>query len=199
MPTPIYHITHVNNLPSIIDSGGLIACSRLKTQQISYKDIAYTQIQSRRARKAVPCSAGGVLHDYVPFTIHQGNVPSYQDGQNSIIHLVVEIEAITNSQLAFAYTDGHAIMDYSDFYDDLKLLSDAIDWQLMKSRYWNDTNEDGDRKRRRQAEFLVHQFCPWTLIKEIGVINETIAIKVKSILQNQQHQPLVTICSQWYY
>jgi len=27
----------------------------------------------------------------------------------------------------------------------------------MKDVYWNDSFEDGDRKRRRQAEFLVHQ------------------------------------------
>ena len=52
-------------------------------------------------------------------------------------------------------------MRFTDFFDDLKDL-DKIDWDLMQSRYWNDTNDDPDRKRRRQAEFLVHEFFPWS-------------------------------------
>jgi hypothetical protein len=74
-----------------------------------------------------------------------------------------------------------------------------IDWQIMRAKYWNDNNDDNDRKRRRQAEFLVHHYCPWTLIKEIGVINDNIKTKVEKILQNQKHQPSVKIYSQWYY
>jgi hypothetical protein len=209
MPTLIYHITHIDNLSSIINSGGLIACSSLRQQQANYTNIAYEQIQDRRARKQVPCGAGGVLHDYVPFyfaprspmlyTIHRGNVQKYQGGQTPIIHLVTAIEDIANSNLAFVYTDGHAIMDYSDFYDDLYSLVHVIDWKLMKSNYWSDTRDDPNRKCRRQAEFLVHQFFPWTLIKEIGVINSNIQTKVEKILQNQKHQPSVKIYSQWYY
>lgn len=209
MPTPIYHITHIKNLPLIINSGGLIAFNRLRQQQADYTNIAYEQIQDRRAMKQVPCGAGGVLHDYVPFyfaprspmlyTVHRGNVPSYQDGQTQIIHLVLEIEAIANQNLAFAYTDGHAIMDYSDFYDDLNFLDSAIDWDLMRSNYWFDTDDEPNRKCRRQAEFLVYQFVPWTLIKSIGVINDNIKIKVETILQNYQDRTFVKKCSQWYY
>ena len=209
MPTPIYHITHINNLTSIINSGGLIAVSRLKQRQVSYTNIAYERIQNRRATKRVPCGTRGVLHDYVPFyfaprspmlyTIHKGNVPGYQDGQNLIIHLVVEIEAIANSNLDFVFTDGHAVMDYSDFCEDLEGLEHIIDWELMKSKYWFDTDEDNNRKFHRQAEFLVHKFCRWTLVKEIGVVDDNMKIKVQKILENQDYQPLVKIHSDWYY
>ena len=209
MPTPIYHITHLNNLTSILNSGGLIPVSGLKQKQVSYTNIAYEQIQNRRATKRVPYGAGGVLHDYVPFyfaprspmlyTIHKGNVPGYQDGQSSIIHLVVEIQAIANSNLDFVFTDGHAVMDYSDFCEDLELLGDIIDWELMESKYWFDTQEDPNRKCRRQAEFLVHKFCPWILVKEIGVVNNEMKIKVQKILENYDYKPLVKIHSDWYY
>lgn len=208
MPTQIYHITPFNNLTSILNSGGLIAINRLKEQQVSYTNIAYEQIQNRRAIKRVPCGAGGVLHDYVPFyfaprspmlySIHKGNVPGYQDGQSSIIHLVVEIQAIANSNLDFVFTDGHAVMDYSDFSDDLYDLN-YIDWELMESKYWFDTDEDNSRKCRRQAEFLVHKFCPWTLVKEIGVVNDYMKRNVQNILENQDDKPLVKIHSDWYY
>jgi hypothetical protein len=111
----------------------------------------------------------------------------------------VEIEAIANLNLAFAYTDGHAVMDYSDFYDDFYQLNSVIDWKLMQSNYWFDTPDAPNRKYRRQAEFLVHRFCSWMLIKEIGVKNDDIKIKVEKILQRQKHQPSVKIYSQWYY
>ena len=49
---------------------------------------------------------------------------------------------------------------YTDFFDRLDDL-DKVDWKIMKSKYWNDTDEDPDRKRRRRAEYLVHQLFPW--------------------------------------
>jgi hypothetical protein len=133
------------------------------------------------------------------YAIHKGNVQGYKGGQNSIIHLVTEIEKIVELNLDFAFTDGHAIMDYSDFYDDISALHDVIDWELMESKYWFDTEEYPNRKFFRQAEFLVHQFYPWKFIKEIGVVNNSIKIKVQNLFQNQQHQPFVKICPDWYY
>lgn len=208
MPTLIYHITHINNLPSILNLGGLIANGRLRQQQINYLDIAHGHIQDRRATKPVPCSNRGFLHDYVPFyfaprspmlyAICKGNVEGYAEGQNPVIHLVTEAEAIAANNLAFAFTDGHAVMAYADFYDDLQRL-DAIDWTLMKSKYWSNTLEDPDRKFRRQAEFLVHQFCPWTLITELGVINNTIQTQVVQILQNFKQQIPVKVYPSWYF
>ena len=67
MPIDIYHITHIKNLPSILHAGGLIAKSKQAQKEINYIDIAHENIQSRRSIISVPCSAGGTLHDYVPF------------------------------------------------------------------------------------------------------------------------------------
>lgn len=207
--TFIYHITHINNLPLILNSGGLVAKHRLRQQQINYIDIAYEGIQDRRARIPVPCGAGGVLHDYVPFyfaprspmlcAIHNGRVESYSQGQKPIIHLVAEAEAVEAENIAFAFTDGHAVIDYTQFYDELSALECAIDWDIMKGNYWANTSEDGDRKRRRQAEFLVYQFCPWRLIAKIGVIDRSIKLQVEQILENINHQPDIEVYSNWYY
>jgi ssDNA thymidine ADP-ribosyltransferase, DarT len=196
MPTPIYHITHIRNLESILRSRGLIATSRLQQQQIDYQDIAHRSIQDRRAIIQVPCAAGGFLHDYIPcyfaprspmlYTINKGNVEGYTEGQKPVIYLVSEAEIIA-AHLLFAFTDGHAVIGYTDFYDDLQAL-DVIDWEIMQEKYWNNTLDDSDRKRRRQAEFLIHEFCPWTLITEIGVINNTMGFQVQEILQNFNDQ-----------
>ncbi|MEJ1935176.1 DarT ssDNA thymidine ADP-ribosyltransferase family protein, partial [Nostoc sp. NIES-2111] len=69
----------------------------------------------------------------------------------------------------------------------------------MKATYWANNEEDNDRTRRRQAEFLVHQFCHWTLITEIAVIDRTIEQQVRNILQNFSVQTPVKINPSWYY
>ena len=208
MPLPIYHITPIDNLESIISEGGLLAYNVMLETGTNYTNIAYENIQDRRAKIRVPCGAGGVLHDYVPFyfaprspmlyTINQGNVPNYTQGQATVIHLVSDVEDIYARGLDFVFTDGHAVMGFTDFFDDLNYLG-AIDWDVMESRYWFDTNEDNDRKRRRQAEFLVRNFLPGELITEIGVINSTIKAKTENILQNFTHKPSVIVQNNWYY
>jgi hypothetical protein len=89
-------------------------------------------------------------------------------------------------------------MAISRFFDVTTQL-ELIDWQIMQEQYWNDTDTDGDRKRRRQAGFLVHQFAPWSLCTEIGVINTRIEHEVSSILQAATHRPRVIVRRQWYY
>lgn len=206
--TAIYHITHVENLPTIIQRGRLLCPVFLVEQNLSHLNIAHQNIQSRRVQKKVPLAPFGVLHDYVPFyfaprspmlyTINRGNVEGYSDGQTPIIHLVTSAEVVADEKRPFVFTDGHAIIAISKFYNDLGNL-DQIDWKLMKAKYWRDTDEDGDRLRRRNAEFLIYHFLPWTLIHEIGVINKTIGEKVEDMLSEQPHRPLVKIRGEWYY
>ncbi|KAM3099278.1 DUF4433 domain-containing protein [Phormidesmis sp. 146-12] len=208
MPTPIYHITHLDNLTSILAIDVLLANTSLQQQNVSYIDLAYPAIQERRARKVVPCGASGTLTDYVPFyfaprspmlyAIHQGNLPTYTEGQVPVLHLVSTAEAVQGASLSFVFTDGHGIMAFTEFFDDLAQLN-QVDWQVMGLKYWLNTPEDGDRKRRRQAEFLVHQTFPWRLVTEIGVINSQVKEQVEEILQAATHQPAVIIRRNWYY
>jgi len=107
IPTPIYHLTHIDNLTSIIDSGGCLSFNQKQNQGIGHIDVAYETIQVRRARTLVPCGSGGCLHDYVPFffatrppmlyAIHRGNVERYEQGQTPLIHLVTAAQAVNNS------------------------------------------------------------------------------------------------------
>ncbi len=208
MPLPIYHITHLDNLPAIVQSGGLLSNTRLQARNQNFRDISHGTIQDRRATKRVPCAAGGVLHDYVPFyfaprspmlfAIHKGNVPNYQGGQALVLHLVTTVQAIQASESIFAFTDGHAAMAYADFYEDLDDL-EMIDWDVMESNWWFDTDDDPNRKCKRQAEFLIHNCVPWELIDEIGVINSSIQVQVRQILQQENDLTPVNVYPDWYY
>lgn len=69
----------------------------------------------------------------------------------------------------------------------------------MKAKYWFDTNEHPDRKRRRQAEFLVHRGFPWALVEAIVVMNNARKAQVEAFLQGVAHQPPVIVKRAWYY
>jgi hypothetical protein len=132
------------------------------------------------------------------YSIHGGFVEQYREGQRPVVHLASSAEAIASAGLPFTFTEGHAELAYSTFYEDLADLN-KVDWQVMKSKWWNDTVGDMDRKRRRQAEFLVHDFLPWELVARIGVIDNGVAGEVNEILEGAAHRPKVVVESSWYY
>lgn len=149
------------------------------------------------------------MSDYVPFyfaprspmlfAIHRGNVEGYDGGQEGVLHLVSNAEAVDRAaDLQFCFTEGHAEMGFSEFFEDLHDLS-KVDWRVMKALYWRDTEEDLDRKRRRQAEFLVHRFFPWPLVTQIAVMNDKVAHEVEKIIAECEHKPTIVIERQWYY
>lgn len=206
VPTKIFHITHIDNLPSIIQQGGLYANSQ--KELASYVNIAHSSIQNRRRYYPVPIAPGGNLHDYVPFyfaprspmlySIHMNRVEGYSGGQRPVIYMVSSVQAVEAKGLDFVFTDGHAIMFFSNFFNDISKLS-VIDWEIMQERYWADTEDDNDRCRRRQAEFLVFRFFPWNLIEEIVVYDEIIAQAVGNILRNGEVITELRVNREWYY
>jgi len=41
----------------------------------------------------------------------------------------------------------------------------------MKAVYWTDTVDDPDRRKRKQAEFIVYSNFPWEYLEKIAWIN----------------------------
>jgi hypothetical protein len=172
-PTCIYHITDVSNLDSILGAGGVLSKNQMSRTDIGFTDIAYQSLQDRRSKTLVRCGPGGTLHDYAPFffaprppmlfTIGKGNVSGRN--QSSILYVVSSAQAVADAGQGFVFTDGHAIMAVTHFFSDLADLG-KVDWKVMTSKMWNDTQKEPDRKRRRQAEFLVHDAYPFDLTSE---------------------------------
>jgi hypothetical protein len=145
----------------------------------------------------VPCGPGGSLHDYVPFyftklspmlfTINKGNVPC-EGGQGALVHLVSTVQRVVAAGLGYAFSDGHGIMAYSNFYDDVAHLGE-VDWDVVGSRYWADTIEDGDRKRRKQAEFLVRDRLPLSILSGLIVRTPDRRREVETLVAVQFEPP----------
>lgn len=208
---PIYHITPLDNLKSIVSSGGLLCDADLVAEVArgaSVVGIAHQHIKDRRARKAVVVAARGTLAHYVPFyfaprspmlyAIYRGVVAGYGGGQERVVHLVSTVETACKVGQRWFFTDGHAEMEISKQFDQLTSL-DKLDWNIMTETWWKDTTQDGDRKRRRQAEFLVHRAFPWTAVTQIGVMSDRIAALVRAALNGAEHMPNVVVRTDWYY
>ena len=96
----IYHITHVDNLPSIIECGRLWSDAERIRQGLTHENVGLTEIKESRLReRPVHCYPTTMVGDYVPFyfcprsimlyLLHRGNREglSYTGGQRPIVHL----------------------------------------------------------------------------------------------------------------
>lgn len=202
----LYHITHINNLQGILDSSGLVCKNDIDENK--YTNIAYDLLQERRAGTKIPIAPFGTLHDYAPFffckkppmlyTISRNNVVEAENAQNSIIYFVTTIDRVLQTDKKVVFTDGHAIMALTNFYNDVKYF-DKIDWELMDNWYWADTEEDNDRKRRKQAEFLIYKKSPIELFNTIVCQNRNIFNIVTQTIEKNQKNIEVEIKPDWYY
>jgi hypothetical protein len=210
MPTPIYRFIHIDNLRGCLEQDGLCAPNHYPDDGLVYQTIHNEEVQNKRHVTAIPCGPGGTIHDYVPFyfgylspmmlNLKTGRVPGYTEGQTPLIYLVTTAQAVRHSGARFVFSNGHGLATFTYWFDDLEQL-DQVDWSIVYERYWKDTLEDMDRQRRKQAEFLVHRFCAWSLIREIDVINQVMKQRVEEILAGypaKLHKP-VTVRPEWYY
>lgn len=143
----------------------------------------------------------GKLGDYVPFNFCPRSVmllavgrghQDYQGSQEDIVHLVSSVSRATALGRTWAFTDRHAELGHALHFDDLGRL-DEVRWGVMDLRYWADVKEE------RQAEFLVHDFFPWSAFSEIGVMTPAVASRDQQILGAATHRPGVAVRPVWYY
>lgn len=206
--TAVYHITDVDNLASLIAKGAVLCENQCSRDGVAPVCIGYRRLKTTRGGIEVAVGhAGGYLSDYVPFYYaprspmlyvnYLGGVDDYGKGQREIVHLVCCAEELA-AVAPFVITDGHPVSPLSNQFADLAELAN-LDWDVMNDTYWRDTDEDGDRKRRRQAEFLVHEQVPIDQVKLIGAYSESVAAKAREAFARTAEYPPIAIRRDWYY
>jgi hypothetical protein len=190
----IYHITHVDNLPSIIAAGSIGSDAQRIRQGLVNTNIGMTEIKRRRLEEInVVCHPGTTVGQYVPFNfcprsimlfiIHRGNHPDlpYRSGQRPIVHLEADLNTVVqwaeanNRQWAFSKSNAGAY--YTKFSNRLDQL-DEIDWAAVTALDFRDSMV----KEGKQAEFLVFDDFPWHLVEQIGVIDQRMVEQVSPLV-----------------
>jgi hypothetical protein len=162
-------------------------------------------LKERRLKRNVTVGIGGKLGDYVPFYFYSRSVMlypiseghcDYSGGQDDIVHLVSSVQIAVALNRPWAFTDLHAELGYATYFDNLSDLT-QVDWGVMPLKYWSNSGPDDKTKEKRQAEFLVYQFFPWTGVQQIGVRSSAVATRVCQLLGGPN--PPVVIQPDWYY
>ena len=212
MPPPaepkIYHIVHVDRLASIAADGALWSDAALQRRERPGTTIGMSTIKQRRLTNPVKCRPGLNVGDCVPFyfcprsvmlyLIHRANHPEldYRGGQGPIVHLETDLhEAVDwaeRHRRRWAFTLSNAGSRYFQDRCDLAQL-DEIDWDAVQARTWQ------GRTDGKQAEFLVERSFPWTLVQRIGACTVEVYNGAMEAMRSADHQPAVTVRSEWYY
>ena len=213
MPVPaqpkIYHIVHVDRLPSIVAAGGLLCDAEMARREPVGTTIGMNDIKRRRLNElnlgSYPDLRVGAC---VPFyfcprsvmlyVISQANHPqlSYRGGQGPIVHLEADLRSTVvwaeESGLRWAFTLSNAGARYFEDRSDLERLNE-IDWNAVQALDWRRCKEG------KQAEFLIEQRFSWEFVSRIGVLSPQVGHRAAAALQTAAYKPPVEVRREWYY
>lgn len=222
MTTPrfgmLYHFTHVDNLPAILEAGALLSDTIVEEQGLLANEAGDPEIKRRRRGQTVTCPRGGCVGDYVPFyfaarspmmyVLWRGSVPSFTGDHRDLVYFVAQVDRLVGAGLDFAISDRNAAKDYAEFSDDVSVLGDLtaptpqstfVDWSLMKEEKWNNTPDDPARMERRMAEFLVHSHVPLKLFADVAVSSDDRRARVEQLFATSSCGLQVVVRPDWYY
>jgi hypothetical protein len=207
----LYHITHVDNLGSISKSGVLLSDAEVIRKSVSHSKIGMSAIKARRLNELeVKCHPGTKVGEYVPFyfcprsimlyLLYRGNHPDveYTSGQGPLVHLEADAEEVVGwagaNGVRWAFSDRNAGTRYAGFYKELNQLN-RIDWNAVVATDFRDSLV----KEGKQAEFLVYESFPWSLVRRVGTCSQATADQAKQTLRSAKHQPVISVESGWYF
>ena len=201
----IYHIVHMDNLPSIISDGALYSDAIMRQRGGTVHNIGYDHIKERRLGYELTSRPGLHVGECVPFyfcprspmlyTLTRGSsqIPGSGDDR-PIVHLESDLHAAVewaeSRELRWAFTDVSAATKYfADFAD----LADLwrIDWDIVTADWW------AGRASQKQAEFLVESYFSWEMVTRVGCRSDYAQARVSQFLGGY---PLpVEVTTSWYY
>ncbi|MEX2409855.1 MAG: DUF4433 domain-containing protein [Candidatus Paceibacterota bacterium] len=203
----LYRIIHVDNLPFILDEQEL-RCPNHPDCDPNYLGIGDITLIQSRGSKVIPLQPGETFRDYISFYFGPRSPMLYEikhgfnnvtkRNQGEIIYLIATVDSILNQNCDYVFFDGHGYHNFSGCYKDLKDLK-QVDWKIVKAKYWDNTESDPDRKRRKQAEFLVYKSLPWSAIQSICVYNDKSQQYVQNMLNSRNISCTVITKTDYYY
>ena len=160
--TYLYRMTHIDNISHVLQYG--ITHSTSANANPNFVPIGDGSLIA--TRNSFLLTNGRRLGEYIPFYFGVRTPMLYvvQKGFNmvaptpaeNIVYCVSSIQKIIDLNLNFVFTDGHAVDGFSSQYTatDIQDIDTILDKNAINAKYWTDEN-DLDRKRRKEAEFLV--------------------------------------------
>ena len=210
----IYHIVHMDRLPSIIDDGYLWSDAETRRRGSPGTTVGMQSIKDRRLTFPLDSHPDLMVGSCVPFyfcprsvmlyLLHMGNHEevTYRGGQKNIVHLVADVRKVVRweekNQRRWAFTLSNAGSRYFEDRADLAQL-DEINWKAVNAQQWGRNSVSRNIKEGKQAEFLIEKSFPWGRILDIEVYSQTQGEHVTRLISGLSHKPEVKILRKWYY
>jgi hypothetical protein len=199
----LYRMVHIENIPHILKYG--ITHRLSKNANKNYVDIGDRKIIN--SRNDIELIDNYKIGDFIPFyfAFRTPMLLRIQTGYDikkieptNIVYCVSSIQKIIDNKNFFIFSDGHILNKITKIYkqEDTKRLQDIIDWEIIKADYWADTEEATDRKRRKEAEFLVNGDIPFSCIRGFVVYDEQAKNK---LLDFGVKEEMIAIRERYYY
>lgn len=205
---PIFRIEHKDNLPYILEHG--MRTSEHGQMNPHHIFIGNAKITAdRHSRPVRPGDIGiyqaqqyGNIGDYVPFyfgprspmlyAIINGSEGVVQRPQRDIVYLCCRFKAVLDSSWQYSFTDGQAKMALTAFYRNPINLS-RLYWDTIYGQKWFNTTEEFDRRRRKQAEMLVHSYVPPEWIEAIIVYDDEVRTFAQTQVERLNHPARIQV------
>lgn len=187
----IFRLVHFSNVGEILRNGMYSKSGHVTPDYVNIGDTVL--IRQRETFKVRIDPPGGNLGDYIPFyfaghspmllNIKTGYRGITQLPQSDLVYFVCKISGIVNECPEWCFTDGHAKNSITKFFNRAADL-DKLDWTMIHEQYWQATEDDMDRTRRKQAEFLVKNHVPVSCVCGIIVLNDESKDRIEELESN---------------
>jgi hypothetical protein len=189
-----HHMTHIDNLSSILGSGELRSYNLMRGTD--YRNLANDDVQAGRAAIVIPAT-GKPLHDYVPLYLgfKTPMVATNQMHNADIVFLRFSLDIL--SAPGSVICDGNARSNVSRFH--LFNGPDTfgnLDIQAIRSVKYG---RDSELKRKKQAEVLIADKLPISNLLDVICYDENARTRVLSVMNQFGIRRGVKVNQGWYF
>lgn len=199
----LFRMIHIENISHVWKFG--ITKIDSANSNDNYRSIGDASLINNRSNFVIP--NGNSLGNYIPFYFWHRMPMLYvmQKGFNGVtpslpqdvVYCITNISNIIEHEIDYVFTDGHAVDSFTSFYlpKDILKVEEELDFKAIKDNFWKDEN-DLDKKRRKEAEFLIARDIPTSAIYIFAVFNQVAKDK---LIQLGIPDDKITIRSEFYF
>jgi len=149
----LFYLTHLENLPSILERG-ILSYNRVQKNKIQLNSIANPGVQLRRIRQVIvrpDFVSRGLLHDFVPLYMVSRNPMLWAVHDNPLAYIRISLKVADIEGTVFS--NGNAAAEATKFYADPSDV-ERLPWDVIFGQKWTG-GKIVDGRRKRCAEILI--------------------------------------------
>jgi hypothetical protein len=190
-----YHMTHIQNLSSILETGELRSYNKMRGR--TYLNLSNEDVQAGRAATVIEAT-GRPLHEYVPFYLgfKTPMVAVNQKHNEDLLFLQFNLDILNLGGVVVS--DGNARANATNFRAYVQLSDlDFLDISAIRGIKYA---HDDELKRRKQAEVLVPDSLSLSHLAYIKCYSEKAKTRILEIWSKSDiKDPIIQINPGWYF